>query len=144
MIQQTESITSLHSEPISKCAVQVIEVCPSNTFSSGKYRETPSTSVKSYLTLCDCRQVFLDFVRLDESRCLHFARFFQKEVDIDTTLQVNSQSVTIKGRELAIDWIAHQYPGNNARGIANKFAYEFVALHDSVNGRKAIVSFKPL
>jgi hypothetical protein len=74
--------------------------------------------------------------------------YFTTVVDIDTTLKVLSnkgngpeQDVKIIGKEKGIEYIAHQYPGDGKEGIANKFTYEFVSLHDDVNGRKERVSF---
>jgi hypothetical protein len=89
----------------------------------------------------------LDFIQMDPKRCEQIAKYFQQDVEIDTKLKVMSkkgqgpvQDVAVKGRETAIEYIAHQYPGDEKSGIANKFMYEFVSLHDDVNGRKAKVS----
>lgn len=93
------------------------------------------------------RQVLLDFIRTDEGRCVQIAKYFQHEIEIDTTLKVISnkgqgvaQDVAVKGRETGIQYVAHQYPGNENSGIANNFMYEFVSLHDDVNSRKERVS----
>lgn len=95
--------------------------------------------------------MFVDFVRQEPARCNHFAKYFQAEVDIDTTLQDDSgaetKQVRIQVKERAISWVAHQYPGkgpyrNSAQ--ADIFSYEFVTLQDSVNGRKALVSIRSL
>ena len=51
-----------------------------------------------------------------------------------------AEDVKVKGREKAIEYVAHQYPGDGKSGIANKFMYEFVSLQDDVNGRKERVS----
>jgi hypothetical protein len=83
-------------------------------------------------------QVLVEFIRSDVDRCVHLAKFFNEPVDIDTTLNVVSGGVStpenVKTTETGIEWVAHQYPGN--KGSGSKFAYEFVSLHDSVNGRK--------
>lgn len=84
-------------------------------------------------------QVLLDFIRADEARCRHIADKFNVLVDIDTTLDVINdagKSVPTRKirRETAIEWVAHQYPGTAFD--KSDFSYEFVSLHDGVNGRK--------
>jgi hypothetical protein len=91
--------------------------------------------------------MLLDFIRLSKDRCTHMTTYFREILDIDTTLKVLSKKgkglpddIKITGKESAIDYIAHQYPGDGKSGLANKFEYEFVSLNDDVNGRKKIVS----
>jgi hypothetical protein len=93
------------------------------------------------------RQMLVDFIRLSEDRCAHMSTYFREVLDIDTTLKVLSkkgkglpEDIKITAKESAIDYIAHQYPGDGKSGFANKFEYEFVSLNDDVNNRKKLVS----
>ncbi|KAF1948266.1 hypothetical protein CC80DRAFT_556496 [Byssothecium circinans] len=99
----------------------------------------------------------LQFIDCKESaaRCLHFAKWFDEEIPIDTDLTVQKWKNDgsndgppvkrqIKGeREKAIDWVVHQYPGNPAtpqtKRIASFYEHEFVSLHDDVNTKKMTV-----
>ncbi|CAI6331882.1 unnamed protein product [Periconia digitata] len=82
-------------------------------------------------------QVFLDFVRGDADRCTHFAKYFQEVVRVDVTLDSGK---LIQGKERAIDYLAHQYPGNQKDTLFGQtFVDEFVSLHDGVNGRKMVL-----
>ncbi|KAF2635478.1 hypothetical protein P280DRAFT_523023 [Massarina eburnea CBS 473.64] len=110
-----------------------------------QYRNKPTearnrgTSVEHILEW----QALVDFLRIDKDRCKHIAKFFQKVVEIDTTLKVKTNDgkgveidEAVRGKERALDYVAHQFPGNGAGGFVNKFKYEFVSLHDGVNTRK--------
>lgn len=85
-------------------------------------------------------QVLIEFIEADAARCKHIAgKAFTEPIQIDTMLNVidDSGKTVLKRKETkesAIDWVAHQYPGTESAG--SYFSYEFVSLHDGVNGRK--------
>ncbi|KAF2727769.1 hypothetical protein EJ04DRAFT_593979 [Polyplosphaeria fusca] len=90
---------------------------------------------------------FLQFINCETSseRCLHFAKWFGKEIGIETTLTVQkwkmdgsadgqAEQKQVTGQRMkGIDWITRQYPGTKATSY---YEHEFVSLHDDVNGRK--------
>jgi hypothetical protein len=115
----------------------------------GKPRKNRGVSVEHVLEW----KTFLEFIDCEKSesaeRCLHMAKWFGEEIDIDTTLTVqkwdmdgsdNGQAVqqeVSNQRMRGIDWVTTQYPGTEGLSF---YVHEFVSLHDDVNTRKMTVS----
>ncbi|KAF1974686.1 hypothetical protein BU23DRAFT_635422 [Bimuria novae-zelandiae CBS 107.79] len=115
---------------------------PDSTDSNGVKKKNRAVSVEHVLEW----NTFLQFIDCGESaeRCLHMAKWFGEELDIDTTLTVqkynmdgtnngNAEQKRVQQRTKGIDWVTAQYPGTQS---SSYYEHEFVCLHDDVNTRK--------